>query len=157
VGCGEGRRPVVVKEAVSDRRHGTFGVGAGRGSERQNTHGFNADGDLRPSSAATITGYTCACDGDGYRTAQGLALPPTTPGVVLDPFGGTGTTALVATMLGRHGISLDLSADYNRLAHWRASDPKERARAAGLDPDAVSKLRAELPGQDSLFDSEVAS
>lgn len=40
-------------------------------------------------------------------------------GVVLDPFGGTGTTAMVARALGRYGVSLDLSADYQRLARWR--------------------------------------
>lgn len=37
-------------------------------------------------------------------------------GVVLDPCGGTGTTAQVADALGRVGVSLDLSADYSRLA-----------------------------------------
>src|ERR1019366_2885188 len=36
-------------------------------------------------------------------------------GIVLDPFGGTGTTALVASVSGRHGISIDRSADYCRL------------------------------------------
>lgn len=77
-------------------------------------------------------------------------------GVVLDPFSGTGTTALVATMLGRRGIGVDLSADYGRLAMWRASDPKERARAAGLDPDAVALVKPQLPGQFDLFDSGVA-
>lgn len=55
---------------------------------------------------------------------------PTTPGVVLDPFSGTGTTALVASVLGRHGIGVDMSADYCRLAKWRTTDPKQRARAA---------------------------
>lgn len=72
-------------------------------------------------------------------------------GTVLDPFSGTGTTALVATMLGRRGVGVDMSADYCRLAQWRASDPKERARAAGLDPDAVSKIHSEIPGQVDLF------
>jgi DNA modification methylase len=38
---------------------------------------------------------------------------------VLDPFGGTGTAAMVARALGRFGISLDLSADYCRLSKWR--------------------------------------
>jgi DNA modification methylase len=52
-------------------------------------------------------------------------------GTVLDPFGGSGTTALVAAVMGRRGISVDLSADYCRLAAWRASDPKERAKADG--------------------------
>ena len=40
-------------------------------------------------------------------------------GVVLDPFGGTGTTAGVARVLGRSAISVDLSNDYCRLARWR--------------------------------------
>lgn len=51
-------------------------------------------------------------------------------GTVLDPFSGTGTTALVAAMLGRNGIGVELSAEYCRLAQWRASDPKQRQRAA---------------------------
>lgn len=37
-------------------------------------------------------------------------------GVVLDPFGGTGTTAHVAHALGRTGVSVDMSADYCRVA-----------------------------------------
>lgn len=50
-------------------------------------------------------------------------------GTVLDPFGGTGTTALAATVLGRYGISIDASRDYSRIARWRVSDPAQRARA----------------------------
>jgi DNA modification methylase len=49
---------------------------------------------------------------------------------VLDPFGGTGTTALIASVEGCHGISNDLSHDYCRLATWRTTDPGERAKAA---------------------------
>jgi hypothetical protein len=71
-------------------------------------------------TSAAITGYACDCD---QPTAD------TTPAVIADPFGGTGTTALVAHALGRHGISIDLSADYCRLARWRTSDPGEIARA----------------------------
>lgn len=50
-------------------------------------------------------------------------------GVVLDPFGGTGTTALVADALGRIGISLDLSADYTKLALWRCRDSGHARKA----------------------------
>ena len=50
-------------------------------------------------------------------------------GVVLDPFGGTGTTALVASAHGRVGISVDLSHDYSRVAQWRTADPVQRQRA----------------------------
>jgi SAM-dependent methyltransferase len=49
----------------------------------------------------------------------GWTPPPTRPAIILDLFGGTGTTALVARALDRIGISLDLSADYCRLAGWR--------------------------------------
>jgi len=73
--------------------------------------------------------------------------PPTLPAVVLDPFGGTGTTALVASVLGRHGISVDRSADYCRLARWRTTDPGERARAM-----QVPKPPPVPEGQVSLFD-----
>ncbi len=59
---------------------------------------------------------------------DGWTQPPATPAVVLDPFGGTGTVALVASVLGRVGITVDLSQDYCRLAQWRTTDPKQRAR-----------------------------
>lgn len=66
-------------------------------------------------------------------------------GVVLDPFGGTGTTALVASTLGRRGVTVDRSADYCRIARWRTTDRGERARALGLprppaDPEGASAL-----------------
>lgn len=56
-------------------------------------------------------------------------------GVVLDPFGGTGTTAAVARALGRTGVSVDLSADYLRIADWRCN-------GAGFD-----KIRAKIDGK----------
>lgn len=65
-------------------------------------------------------------------------------GTVLDPFGGTGTTALVADALGRNGIHVDMSADYNRIAHWRVNDPRQRAKAAGRE---YTPPVAQLEGQ----------
>jgi DNA modification methylase len=68
-------------------------------------------------------------------------------GTVLDPFGGTGTTALVARALGRNAISVDLSRDYCRLAQWRTTDPGEIARAMQVEKPP------EIPdGMDSLLD-----
>jgi DNA modification methylase len=138
--CGEGRRPVADAGRVPDRP----GRVQGRAVDAL-TGGHGADGRAgsRFTRTATITGYACACPD---------TTAPTTPGVVLDPFSGTGTTALVAAMLGRHGIGVELNPDYIRLAQWRASDAKERARAAGLDPDAVAAVKTELPGQESLLD-----
>jgi DNA modification methylase len=57
-------------------------------------------------------------------------------GTVLDPFGGTGTTALVAKALGRHGISVDMSADYCRLAGWRTNDRDQLAKVLGIEKAA---------------------
>lgn len=60
-----------------------------------------------------------------------LGWSPAT-GTVLDPCGGTGTTAVVASVLGRRGVTIDRSADYCRVATWRTTDPAERARALGV-------------------------
>jgi len=118
VECGEGRRPVssvtLIDGGKSSRRI------PGEGRNPLTRHG-EASASLRTERDRTIMGEACACP---EPTA------PTRPGVVLDPFGGTGTTALVAHALGRHGISNDMSADYCRLAGWRTTDPKQLAKAA---------------------------
>lgn len=56
-------------------------------------------------------------------------------GVVLDPFGGTGTVAMVARALGRVGVSNDLSADYCRLARWRVFQSGQGAKAVARTHD----------------------
>ena len=117
--CGEGRRPVTLTDLGTKERetpaYTLCGVnGSGRHGQGSSTLGSRG-------SSAVITGEACACP---EPTA------PTRPAVVLDPFGGTGTTALVAKALGRHGISNDMSADYCRLAGWRTTDPKQLAKAA---------------------------
>jgi DNA modification methylase len=77
---------------------------------------------------------------NGVREAQGPVReyhledwtpPPSVPGTALDPFGGTGTSAMVAHVHGRNGISADLSKDYAKIANWRVHDGGERARALG--------------------------
>lgn len=40
-------------------------------------------------------------------------------GIVLDPFSGTGSTVAAAVRLGRKGIGIDLSEEYNRIANER--------------------------------------
>jgi DNA modification methylase len=137
--CGEGRRPVSARTGETGRHPGGGGTyRAMRAPGGKDTH--LADAALRPR---VITGYACACPD---------ASAPTRPGVVLDPFGGTGTTALAASVLGRTGVSVDLSADYCRLAQWRTSDPGERARALG-----VRKPPPVPAGQLSLFDGPEAT
>lgn len=59
----------------------------------------------------------------------GWTPPPSRPALILDPFCGTGTTALVAQALGRDALGVDLSSDYVRLAKWRCSQPSQAAKA----------------------------
>ena len=77
--------------------------------EEGGSHGVGDDLSVG-RNLATITGYACACPDN---------TAPSTPGVVLDPFAGTGTVPMIARALGRTGIGVDLSADYLRLANWR--------------------------------------
>lgn len=109
--CGEGRQPVVSKDYevnhIQNQRRGKIDAAEPDG----NTRGINAtEGRIVSSTVATIDSYVCACPTPDV---------PTTPSLVVDPFGGTGTVAGVARTLGRYGISNDLSASYNRLAIWR--------------------------------------
>jgi hypothetical protein len=58
---------------------------------------------------------------------------------------------MVADVLGRHGIGIDRSADYCRLARWRTNDPGERARALG-----VAKPPPVMDGQLDMLSEESA-
>jgi DNA modification methylase len=137
VECGEGRRPVVSKELIPDHEMPNVrDYKRAANGETTGGVGWTTVG----STAATITGYACACP---EPTA------PTTPSVILDPFGGTGTTAMVAKALGRHGISVDMSADYCRLAEWRTNDPKQLAKAARKPYTPSEKP---MDGQGDLLD-----
>ncbi len=147
VECGEGRRPVShtppyagnVNECAAD---GQIEARGGVGSTSALRLSGGPKQKFRAANPTVITGEACDCP---EPTA------PTTPGVVLDPFGGTGTTALVAHALGRHGISVDMSADYCRLAGWRTTDPKQLAKAARKPYTPPAE---QLDGQMTLIDVE---
>lgn len=55
---------------------------------------------------------------------------PTRPGLVLDPFAGSGTTLKVARELGRDGLGIELSPRFAALARERAGLPAVHAAAA---------------------------
>jgi DNA modification methylase len=136
VECGEGRRPV----AEAQRPALDLAWRERQGRERDGTNGLGGSSLGTPAGERdrVITGYACACP---EPTAD------TTPAVVLDPFGGTGTTAMVAKALGRHGISVDMSADYCRLAEWRTNDRDQLAKVLG-----IAKVEQQPPEQASIFD-----
>jgi site-specific DNA-methyltransferase (adenine-specific) len=109
-------------------------------AEGVNQH-HNADGaNTSVTRQTTTTGWsTCGCPGadgirlDGYHTGPGWR-----PGIVLDPFGGSGTTASVASGHSRDSISIDLdrrNADLarDRIGMWFA-EITEADIAAGWMP-----------------------
>ena len=142
VACGEGRRPVYDREIVATR-------GKANRTERDRTAGTASAGTAWESGLGVYGHYELT------RTGEACACPdttaPTRPAVILDPFSGTGTTAAVAHALGRHGIGIDLSADYLRLAEWRCNDPALRAKVLRVD-----KPKAVPDGQLDIFGGEAA-
>jgi DNA modification methylase len=124
--CGQGRRPVLQSERTFDGEPIGQGTGSIFGAERTQTRNKGV-GNWRFAVERSVTGYACACPD---------TTAPTTPSVILDPFGGTGTTALAAKAAGRTGITIDMSADYCRLATWRCNDPRELASAMQVDKPA---------------------
>lgn len=139
--CGEGRTPLSSKQAVGIRRESSTSWNTGSSGLKGRVD-LETPRDREVDVARTITGYACAC-------TQPAA--PTRPAVVLDPFGGTGTTALVASAYGRAGISVDRSADYCRIAQWRTTDPGERARALGVaKPPPVTDDQIDLFGMGEI-------
>lgn len=151
--CGNGRHPVVSREAEYYRGQGKTGTRRDATEPDGNERGMHGSQQYR--ERVSIIGYACACTpftdhpGSGEKSPtvredgrqgqrpvdiaathrrvgprreyhiDGWTPPASSPAVVLDPFGGTGTVALVAKTLGRVGISVDLSHDYSRLARWR--------------------------------------
>jgi DNA modification methylase len=87
-----------------------------------------------PPDVVTTHGWepTCECEeqheadnGTGLErrmagaSAEAVDAPEVVPCVVLDPFMGSGTTALVARRLGRHAIGIELNAEYLAIAARR--------------------------------------
>ena len=126
---------MVAKEKDVYYGEGQFRSGAQQVKDGAAQVGWKQDEKWR--TTATITGYACACP---------TTDAPTRPAVILDPFCGTGTVPAVAHALGRHGVGIDLSADYLRLADWRCNDPVLRAKVL-----RVEKPPAQVEGQASLF------
>ena len=141
VECGEGRRVTTTtaparemawREVQGNKRDGTNGLGG------------SSLGVPAVERERTVTGEACACV---------TSDAPTKPAVVLDPFGGTGTTAAVAKALGRTGISIDLSADYLRLADWRTNGDGYDKIHAKIHP-TTKRTRAVPKQAETLFGGE---
>jgi hypothetical protein len=78
----------------------------------KNDQGSNRQKDGHKSgwiNRTTTTGWQATCECNA----------PTIPCTVLDPFGGAGTTAVVASGLGRSAICIELNPDYIKMARER--------------------------------------
>ena len=61
----------------------------------------------------------------GWRPTCKCGCDQTVPATVLDPFSGSGTTALVAYKLGRDAIGIDLKEEYHAIARKRLAEANE--------------------------------
>lgn len=113
--CGEPRRRLVERvrtldgEPLPDEHPLAFSA-----PDEPHRVAPNGVGHWRYAAETRTAGWT-DCGHGAYR-----------PGRVLDPFMGSGTTAIVARRLGRHAVGVDLSADYLAIAEQRLA--KDRAR-----------------------------
>lgn len=94
----------------------------GAGNQKPMDESSGWDGVPRGSSKIKTIGWkpTCKCYYPNFSEWK------TVPAIVLDPFGGAATTALVARELGCNSVMLDLSAEYIKLQ-------KERLGITALD------------------------
>jgi hypothetical protein len=124
------------EDGQQDRELGVAGQDRARSTAEARTQAVRMPPLRRHDSDLRLTQPCPNCGGSSFR-----------PSVVADVFGGTGTVALVAKAFGRQGISVDMSADYNRLATWRTNDPDQLAQAMQVDKPA-----RQVNGQADLFD-----
>jgi hypothetical protein len=112
-----------------------------RRSNRRNNMGMNhangivSSGTMVKPREAQTTGWSASCTCETERIAP----------LILDPFGGSGTVAVVCQQLGLRCLSLDLSHDYSRLA-------LDRLRDAELTDRDREMQELEERGQVRLFE-----
>jgi site-specific DNA-methyltransferase (adenine-specific) len=123
----------------NDKARATSGTGSGVGVRRANWVGRDT---ALPSNVITLA---AECGNKGHPAVYPLGLPEffvrlmTKPGdVVLDPFAGSGTTGVAATLLGRNFIGVEALPQYVELANRRLGKvpvlprPRDQLRSARL-------------------------
>lgn len=97
------------------------------------TKAVRTSGGLDPSSgwADTPRGVTHA-DTTGWRPGCTCATRETHPAVVLDPFLGSGTTALVALAMARDFVGVELNPEYAAMAQRRIDERLDNLRLARM-------------------------
>ena len=145
--CGEPRRRITTATYTphGERRQenkGVRGFGVVNGEHAQHmTHG-------RATKNVDTLGWT-DCGHDNYR-----------PGIVLDPFGGSGTTAIAAALTGRDALLIDIDRRNVDLTRQRLTEHCHITSEA-VDGDTITwtvtpatptELAARAAGQPTLFE-----
>lgn len=103
---------------------------------------------LKPAEHHT-TGWrpSCSC-----RDVAGEPLPPI-PQVVLDPFGGSGTTGIAAAHLGRSATLIELNPEYAAVARARCDRAQEETAA---DTNSAQPVAPTSPSQPARVTPRIA-
>ncbi len=107
--CGHGWSPVVEKSG------GAQGSWTTHEADNERGHGGNVASDGRPEGTKIADGWaTYQINIKEYRPTceHPHTKDEAIPGIVLDPFVGSGTTVMVAKQLLRRGIGIDISMEY---------------------------------------------
>lgn len=107
--CGHAAERITDTSYVKSPVHGAGSV-VGR-HDRTGVNNYDGAGMPRVNAVRATVGWT-DCGHSAYR-----------PGVVLDPFAGSGTTLMVARQLLRKSIGIELKAEYCELAVGRIGQP----------------------------------
>lgn len=105
--CGKAREPIYEKTG------GLISAGGSPGSKTADEIKASPTSSIRTKTVQekVLVGWTdCGC---GAEFA---------PGIVLDPFMGAGTVALVAKKLGRNYLGIELNPEYIKMAERRISE-----------------------------------
>lgn len=105
-------------------------TGSKSSAHKPNDHNWSDVQDRTRKHVETLGFTDCDCRAPcpTHDFPGGFCIPPCPdqdpalkyrPGIVLDPFAGSGTTMHVARKLGRHSVGIDLSAEYLALAARR--------------------------------------
>ncbi len=111
VKCGIAREKIIESTVSFESGSGKSGnVPKGKHQDSEEANSGSYDIRMGPIKKETFKGWSsCGCNA-GFR-----------PGIVLDPFFGSGTTGLVAKKLGRNYIGIELSNEYILIANKRLS------------------------------------
>jgi len=116
--CGKGREKIIESEVTFHSGSGKSGIKPkGKHENQQESNSGSYDIRMGPKIVKKEMGLTdCGCNAEFEN------------GIVLDPFGGSGTTMLVALKQNKKSILYELNPDYIKIAEKRVRGWKEQKR-----------------------------